>query len=73
MGEKKNHPTIKICKSFYEAKIKMLFFVDFTRQKGAPRFPIWASTSGMDGRCTNYVKLFPSFAYMVCTWPLFLI
>ena len=28
---KKNQPTIKICKSFYETKIKMLFFVDFSR------------------------------------------
>ena len=28
---KKNQPTIKICKSFYETKIKMLFFVDFNK------------------------------------------
>ena len=26
---KRNHPTIKIHKSFYEAKIQMLFFVAF--------------------------------------------
>ena len=31
MGEI-NHPTIKIRKSFYEAKIKMLFFVDFNNE-----------------------------------------